>query len=251
MAPTEPVVTRHRHELKRRTLTVRQKTRLTPNMIRILFEGVDLAGFVSLAPDDHVKLFIPTDSGEPERRDYTPRLFDAAAATLAIDFAVHDAGPATRWAIGAAPGDRLDIGGPRGSAVVAPGFSWWLLVGDETALPAIGRRIEELPAGVRVVSVVAIAESGDEQRFATAAEHEAHWVRRPLHRADDPAPLLVALRHIELPQGDGFVWIAAEASVARAVRDELVGRHGHPRAWTKAAGYWRKGVADAHEKLQD
>lgn len=251
MAPTEPVVTRHRHELKRRTLTVRRKTRLTPSMIRILFEGPDLAGFVSLAPDDHVKLFVPTGTGEPERRDYTPRLFDAAAGTLAVDFAVHDAGPATRWAIDAAPGDRLDIGGPRGSAVVAPGFAWWLLVGDETALPAIGRRIEEFPAGVRAISVVAIADGRDEQTFATAARHDAVWVHRPLARADDPAPVLAALRGIELPEGDGFVWIAAEAGVARAVRDEIVQRHGHPLAWTKAAGYWRKGVADAHEKLQD
>ena len=76
-------------------------------------------------------------------------------------------------------------------------------------------------------------------------------MHRPLARADDPAPVLAALRGIELPEGDGFVWIAAEAGVARAVRDEIVQGHGHPLAWTKAAGYWRKGVADAHEKLQD
>ena len=45
-------ITRHRHEAKRRRLTVREKTGLTPNMIRILFDGNDLADFISLAPDD-------------------------------------------------------------------------------------------------------------------------------------------------------------------------------------------------------
>ncbi|HMR30567.1 MAG TPA: siderophore-interacting protein [Geminicoccaceae bacterium] len=248
--PTGHRITRHRHEIRWRRLTVKQKTRITPGMIRILLEGEDLADFVSLAPDDHVKLSIET-GGEPERRDYTPRHFDPAARTLAIDFAVHDAGPATQWAIDAAPGEVLEIGGPRGSAVVSPTFDWWLLVGDETALPAIGRRIEELPEGTAVVSVVAVTDEREQQAFATRARHEAIWVHRPLDRADDPAPLLAALRGIALPAGDGFVWIAAEARVARAVRDELVGSRGHPMAWTKAAGYWRKGVADAHDKLME
>lgn len=247
----EHQITRHRHELKRRRLTVRDKSRVTPNMIRIQFGGSDLADFVSLAPDDHVKLFIPAPVGEPERRDYTPRQFDRAAGTLVVDFAVHDAGPATRWAIDAQPGDTLDIGGPRGSAVVSPTFDWWLLIGDETALPAIGRRVEELPTGARVMSLVAVTDPSEEQTFETGADHQALWVHRPLDRADDPAPLLAALQTISRPQGDGFVWIAAEARIARAVRDYLVKTRGHPLHWTKAAGYWLKGVADAHEKLED
>lgn len=244
-------ITRHRHELKFRKLTVKETSRLTPNMLRILFAGDDLADFVSLGADDHVKLFIPTAAGETERRDYTPRRFDREARTLAVDFAIHDAGPATLWALQARPGDTLEVGGPRGSMVVPPSFAWWLLVGDETALPAIGRRIEELPAGTRVISVVAIADDGDRQSFATAADHQAVWVRRPLERADDPAPVVAALAQLSLPQGDGFAWIAAEARVARAARDHLVNERGHPLQWTRAAGYWRKGVADADEKTID
>jgi hypothetical protein len=52
-----------------------------------------LSDFISLAPDDHVKLFFLVEAGGIERRDYTPRHFDQVARTLAIDFAVHDAGP--------------------------------------------------------------------------------------------------------------------------------------------------------------
>jgi NADPH-dependent ferric siderophore reductase len=247
----ENPIVRHRHELKRRRLTVREKSHVTPRMLRILLEGSELADFVSLSPDDHVKLIVPAESGEPERRDYTPRHFDRAACTLAIDFALHDAGPATRWAIESRPGDALEIGGPRGSAVISPDFAWWLLVGDETALPAIGRRLEEMPQGKHVISVATVADAGEEQTFVTKAHHRALWVHRPLDQADDPASLLSVLERLKLPEGDGFIWIAAEARVARAARDYLVNTRGHPLPWTKAAGYWLKGVADADQKSID
>jgi len=244
-------ITRHRHELRRRRLTVAQATHITPDMIRLVFDGEDLADFVSLGFDDHVKIFVPGTGAEPERRDYTPRAFDAAARRLTLDFAVHDAGPATRWAIGARPGDTLDIGGLRGSMVVSPTFDWWLLAGDETALPAMGRCLEELPAKTRVITAGVVTGPAEEQVFRTAASHQALWVHRPLTRGDDPAPLLGALRGLTLPPGDGFVWIAAEAGVARAARDHFLAERGHPKGWLKAAGYWVKGVADANEKLQD
>jgi NADPH-dependent ferric siderophore reductase len=247
----ESPIVRHRHEIKRRQLTIREKSYITPRMLRIEFEGGDLADFVSLSPDDHVKLIIAGAAGNVERRDYTPRYFDRAAGTLTIDFAVHDAGPATLWAIGSQPGDVLEVGGPRGSAVISPDFAWWLLIGDETALPAIGRRLEEMPQGKRAISVVAVADAGEEQSFETRADLQALWVHRPLDQADAPASLLSALQEITLPEGDGFVWIAAEARVARAVRDYLVNTRGHPLQWTKAAGYWLKGVADADQKSID
>lgn len=244
-------IIRHRHEIKLRSLTVKEKANVTPGMIRITLQSDDLADFTSLSPDDHVKLFIPSDAGEPDRRDYTPRSFDREARTLTLDFAVHDAGPATRWAIDAAVGDTLNIGGPRGSVTVSPTFDWWVLVGDETALPAIGRRLEELPAGVRVITVIAVVGPEEEQSFSTQTDHQAIWVHRPLAEAADPAPVLDALKALTPPEGEGFVWIASEAQVARAVRDYVGTAWNHPKGWLKAAGYWKQGVADAHEKLED
>lgn len=132
-------VLRVRHETKRRRLTVREVARVTPGMIRVVLADPSLADFVSAGFDDHVKLFFPSE-GEPERRDYTPRAFDAAAGTLTVDFMLHDAGPATRWAADARPGDTIEIGGPRGSVVVSDSFDWWLLVGDETALGGINAK---------------------------------------------------------------------------------------------------------------
>lgn len=241
-----PEIRRVRHELKRRSLTVRQVERLTPQMIRVHLTGDDLAGFVSAAPDDHIKLFFPCDDGEPERRDYTPRRYDAARNLLLVDFVDHDAGPAADWARKAQAGDTLNIGGPRGSAVIEGEIAHWVLIGDETALPAIGRRIEELGQGARVTSLIAVTGPGEEQRFETAATHTAHWLHRPADRSADAAPYLDALGRIDLGPGT-FVWIAAEAGVARAIRDHLTAR-GHPLTWLKAAGYWIAGQADASDK---
>ncbi|NEK55430.1 siderophore-interacting protein, partial [Rhizobium leguminosarum] len=142
-----PGIERVRHDTRRRTLSVESVVDITPGMRRITLTGDDLADFISLAPDDHIKIFVPAADGGEERRDYTPRRYDNTERKLTIDFALHEAGPVTQWAIDARAGDRLEIGGPRGSAVVSATVKRWLLIGDETALPAIGRRIEESGAG--------------------------------------------------------------------------------------------------------
>lgn len=243
-------ITRVRHELRRRTLTVGSIESLTPRMLRFCLTSPDLHDFVSASHDDHVKLFFPAaDGGAPAMRDFTPRRFDTGRGTLVVDFALHEAGPATQWAASARVGDTIQIGGPRGSSVVPDDFDWYLLIGDETALPAIGRRVEELRAGVPVATFVvgAIGATGD---CPTQAAWTARWIARgPSH--DDAALLRDALADHVLPPGDGFVWIAAEASVARALRSYIVEERGHPRPWTKAAGYWKRGQADIHEKIDD
>jgi NADPH-dependent ferric siderophore reductase len=243
-----PVIERVRHELKRRSLTVTATEHVTPQMLRITLTGEDLADFVSAAPDDHVKIFIPT-SGQVERRDYTPRRYDNATCTLVLDFALHEAGPATKWALEAQPGSVLDIGGPRGSAVVS-GVGKWLLIGDETALPAIGRRIEEAEAGTSITAIAAVTGPEEEQSFETRANLKMLWAHRAATRVTDPAPFFDLIDTLPL-EPETFVWIAAEASVARAVRTHLVERRGLPLSWLKAAGYWSLGKADVHEKIGD
>lgn len=215
-------VTRLRHEVRRRVITLTAKEQLTPHMLRLHFASPELHDFVSAAPDDHVKLFF-----WEEMRDYTPRRFDPAAGTLVIDFAVHEAGPATRWALDAKPSDQLEIGGPRGSAVVPDDFDWYLLIGDETALPALSRRIEELRPGVPVTSFVLVPEAADAQHIATAANWTGHWVARDAS-PDDAALLMEAMNGFTLPRGEGFVWIAAETHAARALRRHVVETLGLP-----------------------
>jgi NADPH-dependent ferric siderophore reductase len=267
---TRHAITRVRHEPRRRLLTVRRVEQLTPAMARITLGG-DLAGFVSAAYDDHVKVFFPLPGRnaptlpEPgpdgsvaegvERspgRDYTPRRFDAGRSELVIDFALHEAGPATSWAAQAAAGQQLSVGGPRGSFVVPDDFDWYLFVGDETALPAIGRRLEELRAGTRAIVVAAVTGPEEEQKFESRAAVETVWVHRELSRAASPAPLLDALRGLALPKsGDGYAWAAGESQTAKMLRRHLLDERGFDKAFVKAAGYWKRGAASIHETHND
>lgn len=244
-----PRIERVRHELKRRSLVVSGIERVTPGMLRITLSGEDLADFVSLGADDHIKIFVSGADGTVEHRDYTPRRYDTGACTLVLDFALHEAGPVTAWAMNAAVGDHLEIGGPRGSAVVSGDFKRWLLIGDETALPAIGRRIEETPAGHQVTSIAVVTGPQERQDFRTEASLETHWAYRPLDAAHDPAALLAVVRQVPLEPGT-FVWIAAEAAVTRAIRTHFVEERGLPLTWLKASGYWVKGKADSTEKFE-
>lgn len=233
---------RMRHEMRKRTITVVAIERLTPSMLRLDFICADFADFVSASADDHIKLVFPSDNEAGERpcmRDFTPRRFDAARGTLSIDFVIHDAGPATEWATGARIGDTLDIGGPKGSTVVPDDFDWYLLIGDETALPAIGRRLEELRADVPVTSIVLMSDPADAQQITTRARWAPRWImRRP--GVDDVETMLGVIGDVTLPAGEGFVWIAAENSVTLAVRSYLIDRLRHPKEWIKAAAYWTK-----------
>jgi NADPH-dependent ferric siderophore reductase len=238
-----------RHELVRRTLTVCRVEQLTSRMRRICFESPALGSFVSGSPDDHVKLFFPVEGGEPALRDFTPRAFSSAQHTLTIDFALHDAGPATQWAASARVGDTLEIGGPRGSRVVPDDFDWYLMVGDESALPAMGRWVEALREGVPVTTVACIANEGERQQLLTRASWRPTWVERGEPGERDAERLLACLSTFEPLAGDGFVWVAAELSIARAVRSYFVEQRGHPRAWVRASGYWQRGERGAHAEL--
>ncbi len=245
---------RVRHELKRRDLTVQSVEPLTPRMVRVVLGGKDLADFVSLGYDDHVKLMFPPDrplaEGErPPMREFTPRAYDNDAGTLSIDFALHDSGLANDWAAQVAVGDRLAVGGPRGSMIVTDDFDWYLLVGDESAVPAIARRLEELRPQARVMVVIAVAGPEEEIPLPSRADTSVVWVHRPLVSGDDPTPVLEALAALDLPEGEGYCWAAGEHAVTKAVRAHLVERPQVNADWLKAAAYWRKGHADSHEKI--
>jgi NADPH-dependent ferric siderophore reductase len=264
---SERVVRRVRHELKRRLLQVRDVRRLSPRMVRIVLGGDELAGFVSAAHDDHVKLFFPLpgqekpaiptmtpdgpvyadEASKPAARDYTPRRYDAAANTLEIDFVLHGDGPAGTWAAQARPGQFLGVGGPRGSFIVPDDFDWYVFAGDETALPAIGRRLAELPAGTRAIAVIEVANAAEQQQFETKADVDVRWLHRDGADPGQAGRLEPAVAELSLPRGDGYAWAAAEASVAKALRRVLVEKHQLPKERIKAAAYWKHGAAAVHE----
>ena len=252
--PRAPV--RIRHETRLRLLTVTAVTDITPRMRRITLLG-DLEGFVSPSYCDHIKAFIfpagvdpyvapigergaefpPED--KPQMRDYTPRFWDIAAGKLELDFVLHGDGPASGWAAQAAIGQTLVIGGPRGSFMVPQDFDWYLLAGDETALPAMGRRIEELPAGTKVLAFIEVADASEEQVFETAADLELHYLHRHEVPAGHGSLILDAIRQAALPQGTAYAHILGESQMSKAVRAHLTEERGFNPEYVKSAGYWK------------
>ena len=234
-----PRTRRIRYPSRLRELSVVAVERPFPCMIRVTLSGADLADFATGAADDWLRLMVPGPDGTPVPRYYTPRRFDAARRELVIDLVDHAVGPAAAWARRARVGDRVSVGGPVGSAPIEGRVAHWLLIGDETALPAIGRRIEEMGPGDSVTSLVAVPSPADRQPLPTAARHEALWICRPAAEAARPGPLLEALQGIVIPPRC-FVWLAAEAGVVRALRGALAAR-GVTRGWIRHAGYWSAG----------
>ena len=181
-------VERVRHPLQARHLQVVRRTAVSPGFVRLTLAGPELAGFVSAGFDDHLKLILPSpgqdrptlptlqdgrpvfDGPRPALRDYTPARFDAAAGELDIEVALHDAGPATDWAASAAVGQWVGIAGPRGSMVVPTGFDWHWLLGDETALPAIARRLAELPASAVATVRIQLGNPADQRVYELLAQ---------------------------------------------------------------------------------
>lgn len=240
-APTSRVQ-RVRHELKRRELTVSRVESISPHVRRVTLSGETLADFVSASFDDHVKLIFDSRGDAPVMRDYTPRAFDRSARTLVLEFAQHGDGPAAAWAAQAAPGQTLTVGGPRGSFIIPTDYAWHLLAGDDTALPAIARRLEELPAEAVAIVLLSVAPE-DRRALPSAARVALHWV-------DGDDALIAAARALTLPEGDGYAWCAGEASTMKTLRAVLVDEKGHDRHAIRASAYWKRGASDHHEAIE-
>jgi NADPH-dependent ferric siderophore reductase len=266
MSTSNTEVRRVRHPLKVRELSVKRLKQVSPRLLCVTLTG-DLGDFVSASFDDHVKLFFPvegesrpslptvTEQGiafdpsfpRPASRDYTPRRYDRAANELDIEFVLHGEGPAASWARAARPGDLLGLGGPRGSTLLPDGLDWTLLIGDETALPAIARRLEEARTGECIIALIEIDSADARVDIRTAANASITW----LCRESGDAALPDAVADLILPEGHGFAWAAGEYSSIRQVRQRLIDVHALDRQRIRAASYWKQGEVASHETLTD
>ncbi|MCA9860816.1 MAG: siderophore-interacting protein [Thermomicrobiales bacterium] len=270
MSTTQPIVERAMFPLVPRMTTVVEITQLTPKMRRFVLQGEDLRSFESRDADDHMKLVFPaegqaepvlpqvTDQGlklpdgavPPQRRDFTPRLFDAATGTLTVDFYLHGSGPAGNWAESATIGSKLGVLGPRGSKVVTGGVDVYLLVGDETALPSIARRLEELPAGQKAIAIVEVDNPAEEQEIETKADVQLTWLHRNGAAPGTTNLLEDAIRALPKPEGTVYTLVGGEATSLRPIRAYMK-EAGYDPALTSFSGHWKRGVSDHdhHEEV--
>jgi NADPH-dependent ferric siderophore reductase len=239
-------------------------------MRRITLKGADLARFATGGM--HVRLLLPRrrdvspqwpvmgDDGRPrwpngedrpDVRIYTLRRVDAEAGEVDIDFVLHDGDgmPGARFAAEAMSGDIVGMTGPGGGD--PPAADWVLLLGDQTALPAIARILENLPARSRAVVRIEVANAEEEQQLVSSASLDLRW----LHRDDATSETLLqaALADIDWPS-DGrsiFCWAGCEFRDFVAIRRHFRKERGLARENHLAVAYWRRGVAGDDARKSD
>ncbi|MCQ1579953.1 SIP domain-containing protein [Streptomyces parvus] len=273
-----------------RELTVLRVADVTPGMRRVTLggeqlrafhrDGLDLPALRSEGFDDHVKFFFadgdappvlpgqnvssldwPADA-RPIAKDYTPVRYDPEAGEIDFDFVRHEGGVASSWAQAVKPGEVTWIAGPKMSHGHPEGVDWLLVIGDETALPAIGRWLAEMPAGTRARVFIEVGEESHRQELPTEADATVTWLTRDGAPAGSTDLLERAVRSMEWLPGEVYVWAAGEAVTLKGLRRHLSAERGVPRERTHITGYWRRtepdpvagaGQAedDAHERLHE
>lgn len=264
--------------LGRREIEVVRVSDVTPRYRRIAFGGKDLKeGFplASFAPLDHVKLYFPNPStgeivsyrragddweldggpGSPIHRDYTPRAWNPATGELTFDFVLHGHGNAGIWAQEAKAGDVLVAMGPSANWFLPENYAHYLLAGDETALPAISRTIEEAPVTSHVTALIEVTDASEEQTFSRATGLDLRWVHRNTAPVTEGhrSPLETAVRGVALPSAidSVFVFTAGEVNQIKPIRRYLRREVGLPKHQVVADGYWRRGQPDFDHHAAD
>jgi NADPH-dependent ferric siderophore reductase len=247
-----------------RILRVADMAQITPRMRRVVFHGDDLGRYER--PDQlHCRLiFQPKDVSAPlwpqlddsghvvwpkaqklATRVYTIRRIDATRGLIEIDFALHDKpGPATQWALQAAPGDIVGILGPAADGPRPADF--YVLAGDETGLPGIARILEGLDRTARGVTYIEIADRSEQQSLAKPAGMDVHWLYRNAMLPRPAGLLPEALRGVSWPSdlAGAFFWGGCEHKAFREIHRLLRNDVGLPRDRQVLYSHWHRALSE-------
>lgn len=244
------------------TLEVLRTERVSEHMVRVFVGGPSFAGFVlNDFTDRYVKIAFPRPgvtypepfdpawiqenlppAEQPVTRTYTIRHVDLEAQELAIDFVVHgDEGLAGPWAARAVPGDRIIFRGPGGGYSPSADADWHLLLGDDSALPAISAALESLPTEARGLALIEVDTEADIQNLTVPAGVGLSWQFRRGVPAGESTALVDAVKAAEFPAGKVHAFVHGERGLVKALRDELIRNRGLDRKDISISGYWAYG----------
>jgi NADPH-dependent ferric siderophore reductase len=216
--------------------TVVGATQLTARMRRITVRADSMVDAV-LRPAQDVELLLREPSGRRVKRRYTIRHARPHIGELDLDVLLHGDAPGSRWGADARAGDEVEFQGPRGKLELRPA-PWHLLIGDESALPAIAAISESLPDAEHAVAVLEVQDAADE----LPVRADVRWV----HRRDTPAGsadlLAAAVADLEVAP-DARAYLMGESRAMVALRAALEARGvEHDAVFVK--GYWNIGRPD-------
>lgn len=234
-------------------------------MVRVVLGGPELVGLERGAPGSSVRLLLPRDDGVLELpawqgnefrwgdgtrariRTLTPLEVRtgaagvAASAELDVDIVLHGTSPLSRWARSALAGAPLEaaISGTGSGYEVDPAVTSYVLLGDESAVPAIVTLLRELAPSVRVTVLVERRADAEPVELPAHPGSTVTWSVL-LDGAAPGSTLVEALDRTEL-EADTRVWAAGEAAGVQRLRKLLFDRRGVPRSHASIRGYWKAG----------
>ena len=229
--------------------TLVDRISLTPRMLRVTLQCDEFGNAWPIQQPGEIitLLFVPLaepialpekgwvfpNGAKQEWRNYTVRRHRPTEGEIDVDVVLHEPkGPACTWAARTPLGAQVGYAGPRVDFAPKPGAEWLLLVGDETALPAIAA-ILETPRPIPALALVEVHDAGEELDIPSVK-----WVHRGKAPAATTTHLADALRELPLPKGAGQAWGAAESRIARDLRAMLRDERGMPRSHATARDYW-------------
>lgn len=248
-----------------RIVKVLRVTTLTPHMVRITFGGDGLDGFERRGTAEHIRLYLPDqatgkvilpvpgpkgnafpeDQERPRSRAYTPRRWDAEIRELDVDFVVHNDGPGSAYVSTFKAGDVAVISGqPGGPYIPEADVDWYLIAGDEAALPAICTVLEVLEPSITANVMIEVLNEAEEQELASCSAMNTTWIHRHSEDGLPGVKLASALRDVVLPEGNGRIWISCEASIMRDIRRHFLEERGIDRSVLRTQGYWKAGTTN-------
>ena len=197
---------------------------------------------------DYLKYLTSPSESRPVFRSYTVREHRPDVGELDIDFVVHgDLGVAGPWAQQAQPGHQVAIVDQGRGFDPQDDAESYLLVGDESALPAIVGILRDLPREARGLAIIEIPDMSDAQPTQAPEGFDVRWISRG-ERDAQSLPGTAALQAIEAytPANPSSLaaYVVGERTLATEGRRALV-RSGVPKHRISFVGYWRHGKAQA------
>ena len=232
-----------------------ERVERSPRLLRITLAGDGLRSLVVDQPAASVRLLVPSpdddglemptwdgnefllaDGSRPILRTFTPLRVDNGAGCLDLEIVRHEGGAISSWAETAAPGNPAALSGPGRGVELPHGVTQLIVLGDETALPAVGQLMEwlseevEVEAHVEVISKDAVVEMPGDDDAVT-------W---HVSVSDPPGSALVEVaRSFGDLSESTHLWAAGEASAMQAIRSHLFTDLGLPRTRATVRGYWK------------
>ncbi|WP_052741959.1 siderophore-interacting protein [Kiloniella litopenaei] len=235
-----------------RTMTVLRCIVLNEGTLRITLAGKDLAIFDEgglhfrlLLPKSRNrepvwpirlksgKVHFPDGDDELHNRVYTARYVRSEQGELDFDVVRHQGGVAADWAENVSEGEVIGVMGPGGGGYLDQ--SWLLIGGDETALPAISRILENSSPNTQGKVFIETRKPDYQVSLVRPEGVDVVWL------SEHDRQLMDSMTNVCLPEhNDFYVWFAGEQTDARQMRKTLKTEWKLKPEQYYCAAYWTK-----------